>query len=665
GNHRVVPLRNPSFHIQSVLAEIRGTYNVALEFSEFIGQPSPEGTSANNHPNLDAAGSPSEFGLSSPSAIAWREGYLWVADRDNHRVLRFSTDESSTESPARATAVLGQADAFHSYPNRVDGRSILGVSDLAIVPAQGPSSSEALWIVDREGHRVLIHDDIGAASDGQAAQDVRGQIGLLDYLPNRGTEASGQSLNSPSCMSVSQNSQRVAICDSGNHRIALMASTDSSRAGAWIVGPLLDPLTSDERLPLHAVSVAFIESAPGAAEPYLHAFVAAGDEQDPRAHRILVYDLSQTIFDEETPTMLDSPSRVIGQPFAEWETTPGYPANFCNQGNAQPSADTLCDLGALTADADGNLWVADAGNHRVLRFQAPSMGSSGIPLDSEGLLEALSADYVLGQVSFDENQSWDGREITAATSLSSPRGLAVELLTGSLWIAEPETGRVLRFAAPFVSGDSPSLDASLGRPRAPGTRLDAADVISPIAVSSSRAGDVVVIADAATNRVMRYTFNQAPTLTVGDGQYSYQVEEGTLGEAVRLTFSDPEGDGLIFDAEAIRAGLPGAISLNESDGSWQLRVDATELVAGQQVYAHLWLYDTSARANRSEALIAFKIIAPSRPEQTGAPDSSQPPAPERIAPPVTKNGCQGTESPLLSALLLGLFLIHSRRRVFG
>ena len=70
-----------------------------------------------------------------------------------------------------------------------------------------------------------------------------------------------------------------------------------------------------------------------------------------------------------TQTANELPDMVIGQP--------GFSTGGANQGGI--SASTLSFAGAssvgLTFDSAGNLWVADSGNNRVLRFNASALGA--------------------------------------------------------------------------------------------------------------------------------------------------------------------------------------------------------------------------------------------------------------------------------------------------
>lgn len=113
-----------------------------------------------------------------------------------------------------------------------------------------------------------------------------------------------------------------------------------------------------------------------------------------------------------------------------------------NQSTPAPTASSICfystfDGGAGVAlDADGNLWVADGGNNRVLRFP-----------NNDGVI-AKTADIVIGQANFTSAASG-----SSSTNLKSPTTVRFGS-TGDLFIADAGNNRVMRYTAPFTSGMS-------------------------------------------------------------------------------------------------------------------------------------------------------------------------------------------------------------------
>jgi uncharacterized protein (TIGR03437 family) len=115
---------------------------------------------------------------------------------------------------------------------------------------------------------------------------------------------------------------------------------------------------------------------------------------------------------------------VIGQP--------DFSSNLCNvSGNPDaPTNASLCRPMGVAVDANGDLYVADTANGRVLRFPAPFSH------------QAQQADLVLGQRNFTS-------KITdaSASTMAGPYGLAVSAQNG-LFVSDVALNRVLYF--PFT-----------------------------------------------------------------------------------------------------------------------------------------------------------------------------------------------------------------------
>ncbi len=127
---------------------------------------------------------------------------------------------------------------------------------------------------------------------------------------------------------------------------------------------------------------------------------------------------------------------------------PDFTGVFCNQGNRTPSAETLCfhsPTNRYRADwygsgvevgPDGSLWIADSGNHRVLRF----------PVNPPSGAEGKRSDLVLGQSTFTTGAYGKGMN-----KMDSPSSLRFGP-QGRLYVADTGNDRVLVFEPPFESG---------------------------------------------------------------------------------------------------------------------------------------------------------------------------------------------------------------------
>lgn len=96
-----------------------------------------------------AAPSPLATTLNHPTGVFARGAQVWVADDFNNRALRFDNPIVSTASPPAAAAVVGQSTFTGKLP---------GLSAQRIAPADGHlfvDAANQLWLADRPNNRVL------------------------------------------------------------------------------------------------------------------------------------------------------------------------------------------------------------------------------------------------------------------------------------------------------------------------------------------------------------------------------------------------------------------------------------------------------------------------------------------------------------------------------
>ena len=196
----------------------------------------------------------------------------------------------------------------------------------------------------------------------------------------------------------------------------------------------------------------------------------------------------------------------------------------------------------IAFDKEGNLWVAELQNNRILEFYAPpaSWGSS-IPISK-------SAGVVIGQKDFTSSDVNSGG--LSAISLESPLGMKFDL-KGNLWVADAGNNRVLRYSAPLhtgqaadlvigqkdfvsnnygVGGERPS-NGTLNPPATP--VLPSADTLhTPYDLAFDSAGNLWVV-DNGNNRVLRYSAplhtGQAADLVIGQKDFvSGEINSGGL-----------------------------------------------------------------------------------------------------------------------------------------
>lgn len=174
-------------------------------------------------------------------------------------------------------------------------------------------------------------------------------------------------------------------------------------------------------------------------------------------------------------------------------STDGQPADIVlgqssfTTSSSGTSATAMSGPTAYAWDRNGNLYVSDSGNCRVLQFTPP-------------FTTGQSAAIVLGQP--DANTACSGP--ASATVMSTTGGVAVNYF-GEVWVADSPNSRLLKFKPPLKTGEAAAL--VLGQPNfmsetcvSPPT---ASSLCGPIGVAID-ASNFLWVADTQNNRVMRY-----------------------------------------------------------------------------------------------------------------------------------------------------------------
>jgi uncharacterized protein (TIGR03437 family) len=171
-------------------------------------------------------------------------------------------------------------------------------------------------------------------------------------------------------------------------------------------------------------------------------------------NRVLAWRNSTSFADGQKADLVigQQPDPVTGQPNFYYTNALG-PASGTgfNSGLTSPTG--------LAVDSKGNLYVADSGNNRVLRFPKPFAQSSN-----------PSPDMVIGQTGNGNNgvNASLGSSTIGAKGFSfsgTPAGLAINPQTGDLFVTDPGNRRVLGFRASDLAAGSngPSAYIALGQ----------------------------------------------------------------------------------------------------------------------------------------------------------------------------------------------------------
>jgi uncharacterized protein (TIGR03437 family) len=202
------------------------------------------------------------------------------------------------------------------------------------------------------------------------------------------------------------------------------------------------------------------------------------------------------------------PDAVIGQP------------NFSNKTAGSTSASTLNQPRMVAFDPAGNLWVTDAGNHRVLRFNASVLNGVASP----------AADTVVGQRDFFSSAANAGGSVSGA-GFDTPTGLAFDA-AGNVYVSDGRNSRVLRFAAPLgPSAPNPTATTVWGQSNFTSRGVPAQPSSSTIAVPAGIAvgGNSLYVASGVENRVLAFPLAASGPSTSVLGQSDFVTITANTG----------------------------------------------------------------------------------------------------------------------------------------
>lgn len=230
-----------------------------------------------------------------------------------------------------------------------------------------------------------------------------------------------------------------------------------------------------------------------------------------------------------------SASVVIGQP--------GFTETRCVVQTRATSSGMDLPI-SVAVDHNGNLWVSDNWNSRVLEYVPPFR--NGMP-----------ATLALGQVSTGNtgaNPCNRGSAAPTSSTLCTPAGASFDM-KGNLWVSDCVNNRVLEYTPPFSTGMAASLE--LGQPatmafisNSPDNGgVSASSLFCPGAPAFDSSGNLWV-ADEGNNRVLEFVppFSNGMVASTVIGQTDFTHEERNRGGSIpdANTLSIPMG--LDFDS---------------------------------------------------------------------------------------------------------------------
>jgi sugar lactone lactonase YvrE len=327
-----------------------------------------------------------------------------VADTDNNRVLIYNIPFSTDES---ASVVLGQADFTHNAPLSISASSM---SPYAIVA----DSSSNLYVADIGNCRVLQFKP--PFTNGMNASVVIGE-------PDFTTGTCG--------ISASQFVGVIAIAIDGDGDLWV---ADSTSRVMEFVPPFSNGMSASlviGQSSLGSTAGCNQGASPGVptASTICEAFGLTFDSSG----NLWVSDTYNSRMLEFKPPFSNgmAASLELGQPAGATAFTTGT----INNGGV--SATSLFWQTRSAFDGDGNLWVSDASNNRVLEY---------VPPFSNGMAATLELGQLSGATAFTTNGA-----NTTQSGLGLPFTVSFDS-SGNIYVADVTNSRVMIFDPPFSNG---------------------------------------------------------------------------------------------------------------------------------------------------------------------------------------------------------------------
>lgn len=337
-------------------------------------------------------------------------GYLLVIDREASRGLLLTTFSGSWS----LNALYGQSSVNNGLPNQGllnPSPSTLHTPTAAAfvsVLSEVPGSQNWAAVADTANHRVVVSNNFFGSF---FATMVVGQSG--DFTTGVASKGGvhADSLDEPSGVAWDPNTvpARLYVADTGHHRIlrfdTLLGGTAPGASAVFGQDTFSD---SAPNAGLGKASARGLSRPTGLAGWFLPSNVG-----DPLRGLWVADSGNHRVVHLSSSGLADF---VIGQP--------DFVSNAPNAFGL--SARSLRAPSAVAVDPRGRVWVADTGNHRVLRFPKG----------------ATVADVVLGQPSF---EAVAPPTTTSERTLFLPSGVAVGG-NGDLYVADTGASRILRFS---------------------------------------------------------------------------------------------------------------------------------------------------------------------------------------------------------------------------
>ncbi len=333
-------------------------------------------------------------------------------------------------------------------------------------------------------------------------------LGASNLTTEGSASATASGMNGPTCVAVDPVSGKVFVVASGQRRILRFANAAALANGANAEAVF-------GQINFSGTSSGLTQSKFGTNVTCCHL-----DQQgrmwvaDRGNNRILMFHGAATL-SNGAPADL-----VIGQ------------ADFVT-GSSGTTATKLNNPFNVFVDADDNLWVADSGNNRVLKFP-----------NASSLANGAAATVALGQPNLTTVT-----EGTSDVKMDFPNGVVVDA-TGTLWVVENDNARVVRFDNADSLGSGAAASGVLGQSDfvSNATGVSATSLNNPSGVAFDGSGSLFVL-DNVNIRIL--LFRNPKTKANGAaadgviGQLDFTSNSSGLSDR---RFDTGPGNGIAFDS---------------------------------------------------------------------------------------------------------------------
>lgn len=489
---------------------------VLVYFSPFAAGGDEIADQVFGQPNFSTAtpnpiGSPTETSLNMPIGVdSDSSGNIFVADRENHRILRYPAASLDAGAPVVADLVLGQPNMNSSVAQCTGS----GLNQPWALHVDRAASPNRLLVADTMNMRV-VNWPLSALSNGKPFDGAR-VFGQPDAVTCESQVVSASSMRLPVAVETDPLGN-VYVADRARVlEFDAPFSPGGNTAADKVFGkPVFSDDTGCTKSTATGTDAVSICSANGLAWTQQgggHLFVADGlwVMAQGKLWRVLRFD---------APFLVqgDDADAILGAPHFTSITRNGIGADGMN---------APVGIAIDFSVTPGRLFVAESGNHRVLGWADVTGFASGAP-----------ADWVIGQPS-----GLEGLAGAAANRLRGPQGVAVDSL-GRVYVADTFNNRVVRFAPPFsvdggadlVLGQSDFLNSSCS------ATVTAQDVCSPTGVAVSPTG-ALFVSDTNRHRVLAFlpplTSGMAASVVIGQPDFGSGAANRD-GGAARDTLKAP------------------------------------------------------------------------------------------------------------------------------